>query len=207
MTTVTDRATRARVDKFAARRRMLAESALTAIAERGYAQTGLRDIAQHSALSHGALHYYFDDKDDLVALAVWNYKSECARRYDPILETSASGAELAARFGVEMAETLRDEASLHRLWYDLRNQALFTEGFSDTIVRIDNLLSDMVWAVVERFADLEGGQPAVSKDLAYALFDGLFQNSLIRHLRGDAGAAETLRLEAPALLRSAVLAA
>jgi AcrR family transcriptional regulator len=204
MSTATDRATRASVDKFAARRRMLAESALTAIAERGYAQTGLRDIAQHSALSHGSLHYYFDDKDDLVALAVWNYKSECARRYDQILETSTSGAELAARFGVEMAETLRDEASLHRLWYDLRNQALFTEGFSDTIVRIDALLSDMVWAVVERFADLEGGQPAVSKDLAYALFDGLFQNSLIRHLRGDADAAAALQLEAPALLRSAV---
>jgi hypothetical protein len=64
-----------------------------------------------------------------------------------------------------------------------------------------------VWAVVERFADLEGGQPAVSKDLAYALFDGLFQNSLIRHLRGDADAAAALQLEAPALLRSAVLAA
>jgi AcrR family transcriptional regulator len=204
MSTIADRATRASVDKFAARRRMLAESALTAIAERGYAQTGLRDVAQHSELSHGSLHYYFDDKDDLIGLAVWNYKSECARRYDPILETSTTGAELAARFGVEMAETLRDEASLHRLWYDLRNQALFTEGFRDTIVRIDDLLTDMVWAVVLRYAELEGGAPAVSKELAYALFDGLFQNSLIRHLRGDADAAAALQLEAPALLRSAV---
>ncbi|WP_438354217.1 TetR/AcrR family transcriptional regulator [Microbacterium sp. CJ88] len=204
MSAVADRATRARVDKFAARRRMLAESALTAIAQRGYAHTGLRDIAQHSDLSHGALHYYFDDKDDLIALAVWNYKSECARRYDVILETSTTGVELAARFGVEMAATLRDEASLHRLWYDLRNQALFTDGFSDTIVKIDALLEEMVWSVIERFAELEGGTPAIPRDLAYALFDGLFQNSLIRHLRGDAEAAESLQREAPALLRSAV---
>jgi AcrR family transcriptional regulator len=204
MTTATDRADRASVDKFAQRRRMLAASALTAIAEHGYANTGLRVIAQHSELSHGSLHYYFDDKDDLVALAVWNYKSECARRYDEILDTATTGADLAERFGDEMAATLRDEASLHRLWYDLRNQSLFTEGFRDTIIRIDQLLADMVWAVVVRFAELEGRDVAVTPDLAYALFDGLFQNSLIRFLRGDAGAVDALRHEAPALLASAL---
>ena len=204
MTTTTERADRASVDKFAQRRRMLAESALAAIAERGYAHTGMRDIAQHSALSHGSLHYYFRDKDDLIALAVWNYKSECARRYDDIVVTSTTGEELASRFGDEMAATLRDEASLHCLWYDLRNQALFSEGFRDTIIDIDRLLEDMVWTVVERFAVLEGGVPAIGPDLAYALFDGLFQNALIRFLRGDVGAVEDVRVGAPALLRGAL---
>ena len=37
---------------------------------------------------------------------------------------------------------------MHRLWYDLRNQALFEDGFRDTIIAIDGLLADMVWAVV-----------------------------------------------------------
>jgi AcrR family transcriptional regulator len=49
------------VDKFAARRNELAEAALKTLAERGYAQTGLRDIAQNSEFSHGVLHYYFAD--------------------------------------------------------------------------------------------------------------------------------------------------
>jgi AcrR family transcriptional regulator len=204
MTTATERADRASIDKFAQRRRMLAESALAAIAERGYANTGMRDIAQHSELSHGSLHYYFRDKDDLVALAVWNYKSECARRYDHIVESATSGAELGSRFGDEMAATMRDEASLHRLWYDLRNQALFSDGFRDTIVAIDRLLEDMVWAVVQRYAELEGGEPVVSREMAYALFDGMFQNSLIRFMRGDVAAIEDVRAGAPALLRSAV---
>ena len=204
MTTATQRATRASVDKFAQRRHMLAEAALAAIAERGYAQTGLREIAQHSELSHGSLHYYFDDKDDLIALAVWNYKSECARRYDSIRETSVSGDELCARFGDEMAATMRDEASLHRLWYDLRNQALFTEGFRSTIIEIDRLLLDMVWAVVLRLAELEGRDPIVTSTFAYGLFDGLFQNSLIRFLRGDVNAVDDLRQDAQLLLRSAL---
>ncbi len=202
MTTATERADRASIDKFARRRRMLAESAIAAIAERGYAETGLRDIAQHSELSHGSLHYYFDGKDDLVAHAAWNYKSECARRYDVIVETATTSDELANRFGAEMAATLRDEASLHRLWYDLRNQSLFSTGFRDTIVAIDELLEQMVWAVVSRFAELEQRDPAVSSEIAYALFDGLFQNTLIRFLRGDAGAVAELQSQAPALLRT-----
>lgn len=182
---------------------MLAESALEAIAERGFARTGLRDIALHSELSHGSLHYYFDGKDDLIAESVWNYKSECARRYDDIVETAATGEELASRFGVAMSETLRDEASLHRLWYDLRNQALFDDGFRETIVAIDDLLEGMVWAVVERYAELVGRPPALRAGLAYALFDGLFQNELIRFLRGDAESVDRLRRDCVSLLESA----
>ncbi|WP_295034658.1 TetR/AcrR family transcriptional regulator [uncultured Microbacterium sp.] len=198
------RAERASTDKFAARRRELADSALSAIAERGYARTGMRDVAAHSELSHGALHYYFEDKDDLIRQAIWQYKSECARRYDPIVETSASAPELARRFGDEMAATLRDESDMHRLWYDLRNQALFDEGFRETIVAIDDLLREMVWNVVARYGELSGRPPVVDPLEAYALFDGLFLNCLIAYLRGDLGALDRIRASSPRLLAAAI---
>lgn len=204
MPTATERAYRSSVDKFAERRRMLAESALQAIAQRGYAQTGLRDIAQHSELSHGSLHYYFNGKDDLVALAVWNYKSACARRYDDIVATAQTSEEFATRFGNTMAATLRDEATLHRLWYDLRNQALFSAGFRDTIIDIDGLLEAMVWKIVSRYAQLEERAPALTPALAYAVFDGLFQNTLIRFLRGELRAVDELRAAASGLLLNAI---
>lgn len=197
---VSARAERSGVDKFAVRRRELAAAALTAVAERGFANTGLRDVAAHTELSLGLLHYYFDDKDDLIGQAIWQYKSECARRYDPIVETSKTGAELAERFGVEIAATLRDEADMHRLWYDLRNQSLFDTGFRDTIIAIDKLLSDMVWAVVVRYAELEGHEPSVDATSAYALFDGIFLNSLIAYLRGDIDSLERLRVASIHLL-------
>ena len=200
MTTTTQRAERARVDKFSLRRTMLAQSALTTLAERGFAGTGMREIAQHSTLSHGSLHYYFADKDDLIAEAVWGFKSACARRYDEVVATAASGAELQARVAVIMSTTLRNEAALHRLWYHLRNQALFERGFSDTIVRIDELLQGMVWSIVRRQGELEGRPPRFDAGVAYALIDGLFQNELIRFLRGDLDAPERLRRECAALL-------
>ena len=204
MTTTTERATRSQEDKFSARRRMLAQSALAALAERGFASTGLRDIAHHSSLSHGSLHYYFDDKDDLIAEAVWAFKSTCARRYDEIVATATDAAELRSRVAETMATTLREEARLHRLWYDLRTQALFGTGFQDTIVRIDDLLQAMVWSIVRRHGELEGSPPRFDAALSYALVDGLFQNELIRFLRGDAGAPERLRHECAALISRTV---
>ena len=204
MSEAAERTRRPGVDKFALRRRELADAALAAVAQRGFAHTGLRDVAAHTALSLGLLHYYFDGKDDLIGQAIWQYKSECARRYDPIVETSQTGAELAERFGVEIAATLRDEADMHRLWYDLRNQALFDTGFRDTIVRIDTLLSDMVWAVIVRYAELEGLEPTVDETSAYALFDGIFLNSLIAYLRGDINALERLRVASIRLLTGSV---
>jgi len=204
MSTTAERAERARADKFGARRRELAASALVAIAAGGFANTGLRDVAAQTDLSTGILHYYFDGKDDLIAQAIWQYKSECARRYDPIVETATTADELLERFGVEISATLREEAEMHRLWYDLRNQSLFEEGFRDTIVRIDELLTDMVWAVVARHAELRGGVPTIDRDTAYALFDGLFLNCLIGYLRGDLGALDNIRTRAANLLAASV---
>lgn len=197
---VAARAKRSGVDKFALRRRELADAALTAVAERGFANTGLRDVAAHTELSLGLLHYYFEDKDDLIGQAIWQYKSECARRYDPIVETSQTSTELIERFSVEITSTLRDEADMHRLWYDLRNQALFDTGFRDTIIAIDELLIDMVWSVVTRYAELEGRSPAVDARSAYALFDGIFLNALIAYLRGDIDAIDRLRVASIRLL-------
>ena len=204
MSTTTERADRSAADKFAMRRRELADSALAAIAEQGFARTGLRDISARTDLSTGILHYYFSGKDDLIAQAIWQYKSECARRYDPIVQTSVTAEELIARFGVEISATLRDESDMHRLWYDLRNQALFENGFRGTIIAIDELLTDMVWAIVERHAQLCGKTPAIDRETAYALIDGLFLNALIGYLRGDLDALDRLRTRSQNLLKASV---
>ena len=81
----TDRISRRQVDKFAERRRLLAEAALQTLAERGYARTSLREIAQNTEFSHGTLHYYFRDKVELITYCVRRYKEHCVTRYDEIV--------------------------------------------------------------------------------------------------------------------------
>ena len=200
-----ERIARRQIDKFAERRDQLAAAALRTLAELGYANTSLRDIAQHSEFSHGVLHYYFADKFELIAYCVRRYKAECVTRYDASVTTATTAEELRAGFGATMAATMRDDATLHRLWYDLRNQSQFEEKFRADVADIDRSLERMIWRVVTRYAELSERELVVTPAFAYALLDGVFQHALLHHLGGDPAAAHELdaqvRQVLPTLLR------
>jgi AcrR family transcriptional regulator len=194
------RVVRAKADKMGARRRELAEATLETLAELGYARTSLREIAQNSEFSHGVLHYYFTDKIDLICCGVRHYKAQCVTRYDHLVETAQTRKELRDGFCRKLAETLTEEAKMHRLWYDLRAQALFEHGFRADVTAIDESLENMVWRVAARYAELGGGRVIISKTQLYATFDGLFQKHLLMHLSGDREAAPALVREVRQLL-------
>ena len=191
-----ERATARASAKFEARRAELAASAILTLAETGYANTSLRDIAQNSDFSHGVLHYYFDDKLDLIIYCVRQYKAACVLRYDEVLETSRTADQLKKGFVRLLGETLVEDASFHRLWYDLRAQSLFEEPLRRDAVDIDGTLDRMVWRIVTRYAELSGQPVQTSQSVAYATFDGLFQRALLSHLAGDTRAVQNLRRQA-----------
>lgn len=201
MTTYSERVDKAATDKFGARRNELAASALLTFAERGYAHTGLRDIAENSDFSHGVLHYYFRDKNDLVQHCVRQYKTECATHYDDIVATATTADELTSRFCEALAGTLRDEATMHRLWYDMRNQSMFDAELTPVIQEIDHLLEQMIWQVVTRYAELAGSEVRVRPGLAYAMYDGMFEQSLVAFLAGDLGALDAVEQDSERLLQ------
>jgi AcrR family transcriptional regulator len=188
-----ERVSRRQVDKFAERRAQLADAALQTLAELGYARTSLREIAQNSQFSHGVLHYYFSDKEDLITHCVRQYEAACVTRYDEIVATAGSAEELKGEFSAAMAQTLRTDAPMHRLWYDLRNQSLFEESFRTDVLEIDQRREEMIWRVISRYASFAGFQVALPAGAAYAILDGLFQQALLHHLAGNEGAAEDLR--------------
>ena len=167
------------IDKVERRRVALAESALKTLGELGYARTSLREIANNSEFTHGVVHYYFRDKIDLISYCVRHYKTKCAQRYDEVVETAASADELAVGFLGKMTQTLVEETPMHRLWYDLRAQSMFEEQLRDDVVAIDQLLEQMIWRILTRYADLVGGTPTVDAPTAYALLDGLFEQAVV----------------------------
>ena len=181
-----------RADKFEERRAELADAALQTLAEQGYACTSLRDIAQNSALSHGMLHYYFEDKFELITYCVRRYKADCVQRYDSTVATSSTADDLLSGLAFAMAATLRADAAMHRLWYDLRNQSQFEESLRDSARAIDQSLERMIWRILSRLAELSDATIAVTPSVAYALTDGLFQHALLRQLADDDTAANWL---------------
>jgi AcrR family transcriptional regulator len=190
-----DRLPRRPIDKFAERRAELAEAALQTLSELGYARTSVREIAQNSAFTHGVLHYYFRDKVDLILCSVRQYKSRCVTRYDSVTAAARSCDELVEGFLGALGETLREEAHLHRLWYDIRAQAMFERAFQAVVAEIDKSLEDMVWRIVSRYAELAHAPAPLSPSACYAVVDGLFQNYLLKYLSGDRGAVSDLEAD------------
>lgn len=193
-------ATVRRVDKFEERRRELADAALQTLSELGYARTSLREIAQNSAFSHGVLHYYFRDKVDLITYCVRRYKAVCVQRYDEIVADAHTPDGLATGFADAMVATLVADAAMHRLWYDLRSQALFEESFRADVREIDTSLERMIWRIVSRYAELAAAPARTDSALTYAMFDGVFQQALARHLSDVDSATDELRAGVRALL-------
>lgn len=194
------------IDKVEERRQALADAALQTLSELGYARTSLREIAQNSEFSHGVLHYYFRDKSHLITYCVRQYKAYCVLRYDGIVASAETADDLVRDFAKGLADTLEQDALMHRLWYDLRAQSLFEEGFRPDVKDIDASLERMIWRVVQRFTELTGRLATCDSAMAYALFDGLFQQALLRHLSGSADALPDLRERAAHLLGTLVCA-
>lgn len=198
-----DRVSRKRIDKFDERRVELAEAAIVTLAELGYARTSLREIAQNSEFSHGVLHYYFNDKVDLITCCVRLYKSRCVTRYDAIVARAQTYPQLLDGFLGALSATMLGESHLHRLWYDLRSQALYEPAFRADVAKIEASLEAMIWRVMTRFAALSGRQANMPPALAYAIFDGLFQQYLLKNLIGDAGAIAEMQSNARLILQQA----
>lgn len=187
------RTERTRDDKFAERRAELGEAALQTLADLGYARTSLREIAQNSVFSHGVLHYYFKDKLDLILCSVRQYKARCVQRYDQVTAEATSFDELLEGFANSLGETLRSEATMHRLWYDLRAQSLFEAAFRADVAEIDKSLEKMILRVMARFADLTGRPLPLPSNVLYATLDGIFQQGLLKHLSGDKKAVASMQ--------------
>ena len=166
----------------------MGEAALQTLAELGYARTSLREIAQNSEFSHGVLHYYFTDKLDLILCSVRQYKARCVTRCDQVTAEAMSFDELMDGFTASLGDTLRTEAPMHRLWYDLRAQSLFEEAFRADVAELDKSLENMIWRVMSRVSVPAKKPLQVQPSVIYAILDGLFQQCLLKHLSGDRNA-------------------
>jgi hypothetical protein len=70
---------------------------------------------------------------------------------------------------------------------------MFEESFRLDVADIDTSLERMIWRIVTTYARLVGREPATTSGLAYAAFDGLFAQALVRHLADDPAALDDLR--------------
>ncbi len=178
------RTIQARADRKSAKqdmkKRQIADSAIMALQELGYANTSLRDIAAKSEMSLGILHYYFEDRSDLIIYCVRIYKQDFVASIRHALDRATGRDAVIDALAGALAVSITKDASTHRLWYDIRNQALFDDTFRPVAAEIETMLVSMVSHAFKR----AGHAPPPLVELQYALLDGVFRFLLQDQLCG-----------------------
>ncbi len=166
---------RARAERKSAKRdekkRLIAESAIRALRELGYANTSLRDIAEKCDLSLGMLHYYFEDRTDLIIYCVQRYKREFVRDITDAMEKAQGRQQVIDRFSEALVASIIDDEMTHRLWYDIRTQAMFDATFRPVVDEIEAMLIE----IVENAYVRAGHEAPADIEVRYALLDGVFR--------------------------------
>lgn len=162
------------------KKRKIAESALQALKELGYANTSLRDIAAKSDLSLGMLHYYFEDKAELITYCVSIYKQDFVHDVSDAIRDANDRDQVVVAFSDVLVRSIIDDEATHRLWYDIRNQAMFDASFRPVVAEVEAMLID-----VTRSALCKAGRPDLDAEMHYALLDGAFRHLMQAQISYD----------------------
>jgi AcrR family transcriptional regulator len=92
-----------------ARRRELADAACRVIARNGLAGTTLAHVAEESGWSIGSIRYYFPNKDELVASALWRV----GERVDERIKNGTAGGMTVKDLRTAAVELLPLDADRH----------------------------------------------------------------------------------------------
>lgn len=178
------------------RRNELADFAIESLAAKGYARTSLRDIAKLSGMSLGRMHYYFESKADLIQYCVRRYKQRFVEALAATITGATSGPELVASFTRGLVDTVRVDGPVHRLWYNLRAEALFDEDMRHAVTDIEQSLRALVGQLHGRLLSFGAmsKNPLLDPEEFYLVLDALFFRALQRQL--DAGDGECLQFAA-----------
>jgi AcrR family transcriptional regulator len=179
------------------KKRQIAESAIEALKELGYANTSLRDIADKSDLSLGMLHYYFEDRTDLIIYCVSIYKDVFVRNMIEAIERAEGRDQVIEAFAEALVHSIVDDEMTHRLWYDIRTQAMFDETFGPVVAEIEAKLI----GIVESAFVKAGHQTPEHIELHYALLDGVFRFLM----QGQIGKTRKSRAELTGLFQTLLL--
>lgn len=168
---------RTQAERRAQTREALVRSAVALIAERGYAEATLQEIAARAGVSKGAVHHHFRAKHDLIA---------------PVLEHCASRVRAALIEGWEKGRTPaeRMRAALRALWELRRARVPEIEALGDLLAlgRRDQAVRETVTPII-RAAEHDLGaaiarateamglrarvSPALMPRLLLAMLDGI----------------------------------
>ncbi len=158
------------------RRIQILEAVHTCLLEKSFHKTSIKDIAQKAGLNHGALHYYFKSKEDLLL----EYIEYTKKKFDKIFyerfktDFEKSAADLQT-FQNKMHWTLKEIAfnqELAHIYTEIWAHALYNEKIMNKLKDMYRAWREQVIIEVNNFVDSKKEAKRISSTIM-ALWEGM----------------------------------
>ena len=114
--------------KSQASRQQVLDAALTTLAKNGFSRTSVQDIADAAGLSKGAVHYHFENKDDLIRCVLEQCCEHLSTRVKAAWEAPGTPVERIRRAIEEMWTARKERGPELRVISDLMAEGVHDEG-------------------------------------------------------------------------------
>ncbi|MDP5182016.1 TetR/AcrR family transcriptional regulator [Blastococcus sp. BMG 814] len=164
------------------RKAQILASACRVIAERGITEMRVADVARDAGLSAGIIHYYFDNKRELIKAAFAANFSDSLKRRSGVLEGAGTAREkLRSLIDSYLPEGDATVRAWH-VWVEL-----WADALQDTDLQKLNELAYGEWRRIvgdivaegQRAGDFTDGDPLVLADVVVATLDGISIQGLL----------------------------
>jgi AcrR family transcriptional regulator len=150
------------------RRREISQALYRCIAERGYSNTSVRDIAQEAGMRSGLIHHYFKSKDEILAALTQDIFEKYWERMSHLLEENKD-RELPERLRVGIQFIFRQVAGdrdLIKVFHELWNLAEHDLALNKSLRSLYREYRNSVAVVIEDYLSENNVQDIQAKDLA-----------------------------------------
>jgi len=104
--------------KSAEKSKRILAAARATLAQKGYAGTTINLVAMEAGVSRGLLHYYFKNKEEMLATVIKNNMQLSVRLVSDLLEKSGSAADFAARLVAALRHVLQNDPDFFHLFFE-----------------------------------------------------------------------------------------
>ncbi len=139
------------------RRKQILEAVHTCLLEKPFHKTSIKDIAQKAGLNHGALHYYFKNKEDLLLEYIdYSYNKVTSRfseRFNNEIQNPTTDIETFHRKIRLVLYELHFNDEYARIYTEIWAHAIYNQRVMDKLKSMYRQWREQVFSEVNHFVD------------------------------------------------------
>ncbi|MCD6585794.1 MAG: TetR family transcriptional regulator [Desulfobacteraceae bacterium] len=153
------------------RRKQILQALYECLSEKGHERVTIKKIAQRAGLPHGVIHYYFTDKDEIIAELVQTLQETYYNQWDKLLSTISGDSKKIPAAIDFLAESMVLDPGLNRVLYNLVQMGFERKPVRDAMKQAYQIYRQQLADLF--FKDLLAAEQHASATALLAMVEGL----------------------------------